>query len=176
MVNVLPEGARKSIWAFYRTRLLLAASVALSVCGLLALLALLPAYAALRAEGAFSNAASSVDTEVQKGKDPERDQILRTRILLEQLSPTASSTAPMFDALISALGKRPAGIAVDRIRYGRDTEGELTIGGTASSREGVQAYVAALRTDPRWGSISVPIGDLAGTGDGRFSITLTGTF
>ena len=56
----------------------------------------------------------------------------------------------MFDALMSALGARPSGVRVDRMNYVRDTDGEVTIGGTASSREGVQAYVAALRLDPRW--------------------------
>ena len=176
MVNVLPEGARKSIWRFYRARLVFAAAVALCACGLLALLALLPAYAALRAEGAFFNPALSANAAAPKGKDPERDQILRTRILLEQLSPVASSSAPMLDALISALDKRPAGVTVDRMNYARSGGGEVTIGGTASSREGIQAYAAALRDDRRWKSIAVPIGDLAGTGDGRFSITLTGTF
>lgn len=176
MVNVLPEEARRSVWRFYRARFLLAVAVTLCVCGFLAFLAFLPAYAALRAEGAFFETASSANAGVQKAKDPERDQILRTRILLEQLSPTASSSAPMFDALMSALGARPSGVRVDRMNYVRDTDGEVTIGGTASSREGVQAYVAALRLDPRWKNISVPIGDLAGTGDGRFSITLTGTF
>lgn len=164
------------MWRFYRARLSLAAAVTLCACGLLAFLALLPAYAALRAEGAFFETAPSANAGVQKGKDSERDQILRTRILLEQLSPVASSTAPMFDALISALGMRPSGVTVDRVNYVRDAGGEVTIGGTASSREGVQAYVAALRADPRWKNISVPIGDLAGTGDGRFSITVTGTF
>ena len=176
MVNVLPEGARRSVWSFYRGRFLLAAAVTLCVCGLFAFLALLPAYAALRAEGAFFKTAPSANAGVQKGKDLERDQILRTRILLEQLSPAASSSAPVFDGLVSALGARPSGVTVDRMNYVRDTEGEVTIGGTANSREGVQTYVAALRADPRWKNISVPIGDLAGTGDGRFSITLTGTF
>src|SRR3989338_6061758 len=113
MVNVLPEGARRSVWSFYRGRFLLAAGVTLCVCGLFAFLALLPAYAALRAEGAFFRTAPSANAGVQKGKDSERDQILRTRILLEQLSPAASSSAPMLDALISALDKRPAGVTVE---------------------------------------------------------------
>lgn len=174
MVNVLPDGARKNVWRFYRARLVFAAAATLCTSGLFALLALLPAYAALRAESSFFDTKSSAAAGVQKGKDAERDQILRTRILLEQLSPVASSTAPVLDALLSALDTRPAGVTVDRMNYVRGAE--VIIGGSARSREGVQAYVAALRLDPRWKNISVPIGDLAGTGDGRFSITLTGTF
>lgn len=164
------------MWGFYRTRFILAGSITLCACGLLALLALLPAYAALRAEGAITPDALSVDTGVQKGKGAERDQILRTRMLLGQFALVASSSTSVLDAFVSALGKRPAKVAVDHMSYIRNTEGEMTVGGTASSREGVNAYVAALRLDSRWKSVSVPIGDLAGTGDGRFSITLTGTF
>jgi hypothetical protein len=175
MVNVLPEGARKSVWSFYRSRFILIGSIGLCISGLCAILALLPAYVALRTEGTFAGA-PSIDAGVQRGKDSERDQILHTRMLLDQFSAVASSSAPVLDALVSALAKRPPGVVVDRMSYRRNTGGDIAIGGVATSRDGVNTYVAALRLDPTWSNISVPIGDLAGTGDGRFSITLTGTF
>ena len=52
----------------------------------------------------------------------------------------------------------------------------MTVEGSAREREGINAYRAKLSEDPRFESISVPIGTLTGAEGGRFSITITGTF
>ncbi len=59
---------------------------------------------------------------------------------------------------------------------GSTGKGEIVVAGRAPGRAEINGYAAALRADPRFGTVSVPIGDLAGAQEGRFSITLAGTF
>jgi hypothetical protein len=48
--------------------------------------------------------------------------------------------------------------------------------GFSPARDAVNLYRQALQADARFKTVSVPVGDLAGTQGGKFSVTLLGDF
>jgi hypothetical protein len=48
--------------------------------------------------------------------------------------------------------------------------------GFSLARDAINVYRQALQADPHFKTVSVPVGDLAGTQGGRFSVTLSGDF
>lgn len=177
MANVLPREAQKKVSRSFRARYVLVGSLALLASAIVTLLALLPAYVVVYVERtSVSGDASLAASPAGAQEKSDRDDILRAQMLLKDLSTTASSTTVGLDAIRAALEKRSKGITVQTISYVAGETGTIMVGGTAAGREDISAYATSLRADPRFKSVSIPIGDLAGTGNGRFTITLTGTF
>ena len=58
----------------------------------------------------------------------------------------------------------------------RSNPSTIVVEGLSQSREAINEYRAELSNDARFQSVSVPIGALAGIEDGRFTVTLMGTF
>ncbi|MEK7133806.1 MAG: hypothetical protein AAB804_01920 [Patescibacteria group bacterium] len=174
MSNVLPRDMQKTVWRMYRARFIVAGSLIALGTALIAGLALLPIYVALHA-GEVSTSASSREvknSEVQA----VRTEILRAQSLLSTLAPFAPATTTPSEAIGAALSLRPKGILVDRISYTPDIRGEIVIVGLAPTRDAINVYRQTLQADRHFKTVSVPIGDLAGTQDGRFSVTLLGDF
>lgn len=169
MTNVLPHDTQQEVWSMYRARLILAGSAVALAVSLLAILTLLPSYLALHAD-------ESAITEPASGGGGSHDQadIIRAQSLLSILTPLADTATTSSEVVQSALKLRPRGVVVDRIAY--TSGGTIVLGGSASSREGINAYKNALLADPHFKSVSVPVGDLVGSSGGRFSVTLSGTF
>lgn len=156
----------------YLTRFILAGSLVAIASALLATFALLPTYLVLHTVGDTTASTPSVDrkrSEIQS----ERAEITRAQSLITALSPFVSSTTTVSGAIGTALALRPKGVSVDLIRY---VSKEIIIVGSASTRDGINAYRQTLQSDPHFKTVSVPVGDLAGTQGGRFSVTLTGEF
>lgn len=156
----------------YRARFVVAGSCVAIVSAFLAGLALLPVYLALHSGEAASASLPGKISETQS----ERMEVARTQTLISTLSPYVFATTTLSDAIGAALALRPKGVIVDHVMYSSGTTGGLLLDGSAATREGINAYRQALQADPRFETVSVPVGDLAGAKGGQFSVTLTGKF
>lgn len=157
----------------YRARLVIAGSLICLAASALSALTLLPSYLALHSGEGFS----SIEDTVNRTTDREdRDAIIRTQLVLTTLSSLTHATTTPTEAISRALSLRPRDIKVDHIAYTAGNPGALMIVGQAGLREAVNAYRQALNADPKWKSVSVPVGDLAGAPGATFSVTLSGDF
>ncbi len=156
----------------YRTRFFLAGALIMLAIASLSALALSPSYLVLQtADGAFvSKSAAGIS-----GAQQDRDAIIRTQALLKTLSPLISTTTPT-DIIAKAIAARPLGIIIEHVTYSAGHPSSLLLSGTADTTDKLNTYQNILRADSAFTGVSVPVGDLAGTGDGQFSITLTGNF
>ena len=103
MANVLPRDALKGIRSSYRARFVLVGSLAAIVCGGIALLALAPAYAIVKA----GHVASADPQTVSLPPSTDRDEVLRAQTLVRELQPVASSTIPVVQILEQVLAAHP---------------------------------------------------------------------
>lgn len=172
MTNVLPKEAKKAVRRMYRTRFIIAASLAALLAASFSALSLLPSYLALHAAepvtvrpGLSKSGASSAD----------RAAIASIQAMLKALSPLVGTTTPTA-VIIRALSLRPSNITVDHITYPADNPGTILLAGSAATREALSGYRQTLSADPLWKTVSIPIGDLTGEPGARFSITLSGDF
>lgn len=173
MSNVLPSEARAALWRMYRSRFILVGASVFLLVALLSFGALLPGYVALRSSGATL---SEQDTKTITTDKKESEELAYAQSLLAVLSPFTSASTTPTRIIRDALVARPKGLLVTHIIFSGGKSGEIVLSGSATSLEAIQAYQEALRADPQFTNVSVPVGDLAGTGDGGFSITLSGNF
>jgi hypothetical protein len=171
MSNVLPQEVRKRVWRMYCARFLIAASLILIAVAAFAALALMPSYLALHM--GYNTPAQESPADASRTSD--RDAIVHAQALLSTLSPVLSATtttALIADALVS----RPATLRVYHITTTAGHPGSIILSGVADSIEAVSRYQSVLRADTHFRHVSVPVGDLAGTANGQFSITLSADF
>src|SRR3989344_7472673 len=137
MANILPKDALTAVRNFYRARFVLVGSLISIVCGAIALLALVPAYALVGAERAVAN---NDDLQVVSlPPSADRDDIIRAQALVRELRSIASSTVSTLDVLDGILGARPARVAISSMSYVRGDPGTIVINGTAPSRDAIRA-------------------------------------
>ena len=180
MSNILPSDTQKEMLRFYRARFILTGSLVFLVGAFLSMLALLPGTLIIKLDHAALGELSGATppSEAGSGVESERAEILRANALVEQLS-TVSSPPHVLEALRAALDARPLGTYVEDIQYtagALGAGGTLIISGNAANRTSINNYRAALADDPRFSSVSLPVGALVGAEGGRYSITLTGQF
>lgn len=171
MANVLPRETQRDVRSSYRARFVLVGSLVFGACGIVSLLALVPAYAIVSAE---RNAAA--DTLISLPPSTDREDLSRAQALARELKPAASSTISLLPVLGEILSARPQGVAVSSMHITRGDPGTISLTGTAPSRDEINAYRAILAENPRFEDVSVPIGTLTGPGNGSFSATLSGVF
>ena len=172
MSNVLPPEGLHTLRKENRARFFLVGSLALMLCAAIALLALMPGYATMRA-GASGDEAQGGPSLADKA---EKEEISRAQVLVNDLYAIASSTVSVFDILDPIIRARPSGVVLKSISYKRGTPGMITLIGSAPSREQITAYRDILAKSPHVENASVPIQNLTGRDDGRFTITLSGAF
>ena len=176
MANVLPLDAQKQMRRLFRARFVVVGSLAAITGALFTFLALLPSATGLYSELLVPSDISGTP-EKNTENEAERTEILRAQSLVTQFSTMVSSTTPSFEALMSALRARPAGALVEEVRYTKDGgKGTILIYGNAKDRTSVTHYRDALEKEARFEEILIPASALAGAEDGRFSITLKGSF
>ncbi len=152
----------------YRARFVVVLSVLLSTLPLLAALLIVPSYLALRISAPPQQSAPAAGKE---GASGDVAAIARTQAIVLALTPLLAATTSPSSVIAAALSDRPVGVVIGQITYAADV-GQLTLTGTAP-RGAINVYRDALTADKRFSSVSVPVSDLVGTEDGRFSITLT---
>jgi hypothetical protein len=173
MSNLLPQRARKKVWADYRARFVFAGSCVAFVSALLAGTALLPSYLVLRVSGEAPPAPSATAASTTQ---EDRAAIQGAQALLTALSPLLKATTTPAQMISAALSERPPGVTVGHITLTSGKPGTMILAGSATDIGAINSYRKTLSADARFSSVSVPVGDLAGTQNGQFSITLTGEF
>ncbi len=175
MTNLLPLQQQKNIRRSLRARLIIVGATAATVVAIVALLALMPSYLAVRYSISASQNSAATSSLASAA---DRAQILELQSLTTELRPFVASTTPT-QAILFALAEKPTGISLDDITYAAglsDASGQIVVSGAAHTPDLIRVYQEALTKDPHFKSASVPVGALVGTNDGRFSATLTGAF
>ncbi|MBI2610602.1 hypothetical protein HYW60_01545 [Candidatus Kaiserbacteria bacterium] len=170
MANLLSPRELKQVRSYFRARFLGTGSLVAIVCGVVALLSLLPVYAIVGAPREGSSPTPGVLSESE-----DREELARARLILRDIAPVASTTSSL-DMLGEILSVRPAGTVITSMSFKRGEEGMIVLSGTSKSRDDINAYREILSRDARFSSVTVPIGALAGTAGSRFTLTITGTF
>lgn len=136
----------------------------------IALVALVPSYMALR-DGAHSIVAQAgsvaASSSVADAVAEARDLIT----LSEQVTATSTSAV---DYMRLAISLRPTGTTLSSVNYVRNTSGsQILLSGTSLRTSDIESYRKALVATGKFLQVNVPVDSLAGTTNGRFSITLT---
>lgn len=154
-------------------RFLLIGSLMLAASAILAILAILPAYISVSISRATLE--SSTEAAVQS---PSGDQAAaqRTQSFITLLKPLASATSSPATTLVTALTQKPAGVSITSISFVGGAKQTLILSGVSSRREAVNQFRDALEKTGLFSSVAVPVAALVGTQEGRFTITLTGSF
>ena len=174
MANILPSETRRDIRRATLARLALALSMLMIICALLTYVIFLPSYIGLvSAPHAASPSATSITKEQQT---LDTAVVRHVNSLLTAIGPGIMASSTPVDIIESALAARPAGVHVVQIMYSNGTPSSLVLSGTSDTDTGINDYRAALAANPQFASVTVPVGALVGTDNGRFSITITGTF
>jgi hypothetical protein len=171
MSNVLPESTKNAVWGMYRTRFIIAAALILMFAAVFSALALSPSYVVL----SLQNENTPPQQSGTAASQDDRTAIAHTQALITALSPLLATTSAT--ALIArALSVRPAGVSIDHITATAGAPGTIIFSGTAAQIDAISTYQSALIAGKQFLGVSVPVGDLAGTADGTFSITLSANF
>lgn len=154
-----------------REHLMLAAALALLCTGAVTFIALVPSYVTAR-----YNARSVLTSDAAASSATSSTMIAETRDLIT-IARQAATSSSAIDAIRFALSLRPAGVAIDTIGYIKSTSvSQIELDGSAQHASDIEAYRSALAGSGNFTQVSVPVGSLAGTTNGKFSITLTGAF
>ncbi len=177
MSNILPPAERIRIARAARDRVVLSASVMLSLAAIVALLALIPSLVTVAIPLMTSgNVPSAAETERAALHEENRTQASRTRLTLAVLAPFAEERAPVYARILQLYAVRPDGVEIETIRYQSGTPGQITVMGASDAREPVNDFRTALVSGGTYASVSVPVAALVGALEGRFTMTLSGTF
>lgn len=179
MSNLLPKERIDRVLVEYRSRLVLTGALVFLCVAIVAGIALLPAFVALKVEEASqakqrdSNASQFDSNPISKA---ERADILRSQALLARVASVVSATSSPTEILSAALALRPAVVTVDHISFSPGKGGVIKINGEAKGREEINQYRDALAKEGRFNGVSIPVGALVGSEGGDFTITLSGDF
>ena len=125
----------------------------------------------------FLYAASNRTVSPESAKSTEQAALLNAQALITTLSPMlASSTSSPSVAIATALSRKPKGVIVQEIRYDNGTPSTLTLVGSASARDAINAFRQSLGQEALFTAVNVPVGDLLGTAGNNFTMSLSGTF
>lgn len=167
MTNVLPLDAQKKLWGIHRARFIIIFSLVLIALAVVALLALVPSFAALEANTLSEEEISAQGTTAAENM---RD-MAKSQTLLTAVQPTIAATSSPMTMIGKVLALRPKGATVQRIKYS-DTARSVQIDGMAS-RDMLTTYRTALEKDGSFSSVSVPFTAVVGS-SGQYSITVIG--
>ena len=168
MVNVLPQSAQKKLWRTYRSRLLIALSGMLTVLALASLLALFPGYLAL---SLFAPPPSESDATGERSEAAVGVELGRAQALIRVMSPILSATTSPSALITEVVSLKPPSVSIGHITYSVQEKRVLLTG--SGGREAITEFRDALSKSPHVAQVSVPVSELVGTADSRFSMTIT---
>ncbi len=175
MANILPLEYQKKVRSSTRARFITAASIVAIASAFVAFLALLPSYIAIR----YGIPGEQAPVSVPGATPSDRAEITEAQQLLEQLGSLVIATTTPAQAILAALAGKPVGLSLQRITYTAGSpggSGQVLLVGVSQSPDLITQYRDTLAKDSHFQSVSVPVGALVGTKDGRFTITLGGHF
>lgn len=175
MSNVLPQETRDRIVSDIRAKYVTVAAAMLAGAGMVAILAILPAYVSIYVPKLALEESSKELKNLEAQAADDKATVVRTRALLGELG--AVRPEPVSAPLIAeVLALKPASITIDNIAYRPGSPGTLTLAGKSADRQDLEAYRETLVRLGRFDSVAVPVAALVGALSGAFTITLTGTF
>lgn len=163
MINLLPISGIKKIISEYRVRLVATALVMLAVTMLIAIVLLFPAYLlASHKRTVVLEDLSKIgdrDASSQELKDLEKN-IKETDTTLDLLGEKGQKFSISGDIIEKTSGFRTESIKITGIFYDkRDTEGSLSLKGSATNRQSLTNFVEMLKKDTAYKDVSLPISD-----------------
>jgi len=170
MSNVISQDARKTVSRMYRSRFMIAGSLAGIACSVLSALALLPSYLTLRAADATASPSAGGALS-----DTDRAALAQLQGQLQILRPLFATTSSPVALLSSTLARRGAGVRIMHITYTSGTPSTFTFAGEATP-SALDTYRKTLVDAKLFESVSVPVNDLISAQGGAFSMKLSGTF
>jgi len=173
MSNLLPQETKTTLWRTYRARFVIAGSLVMLIAGAVSFAALSPSYLVLQIDEGGQAAQLSANATAAQA---DRAAITHTQALLSTLAPFVSATTTATQVITEALSEKPAGIGILHINATPGNPGVIILSGTADTPKTIAAYQKTLEADARFSDVSVPVGDLAGTANGQFSITFSANF
>ena len=174
MANLIPVQMQYQTRREIRARFMIAGSLVAIAAAAIAAAILLPSYVSL-----VDGAGAGIDSGAGLSDEVVRDDaaaMKHTDALLHAVSPILSASSSATSIITSVVSMRPKGIHIDQIIYAPGAQGSILLSGNADSDTAVSDYRAALMSDSRFTSVSVPVGALVGTDSGRFSMTILGSF
>ena len=173
MANILPPERLKLLRRTQRSRLLFAFGTVASIAGVIALVALLPSYLAIQLGPHAPSVEKNIKTASSTLAISEAQNLVT--VLRPLMATTTTSTS--VEAMQAAIQLKPESVVIDRIEYSRGVVlGTIVLGGEAKSASDIDAYRTRLSKDNHFMQVNVPVSVLAGTSNGRFAITLNGSF
>ena len=175
MANVIPSDINEELQGYAWARFIIVGAFVALACAAIAFLLLMPSYLAIVLSTQHVDDSDAGGALAGKGNDTA--VLSHASGLLKILSPIVLATSTPTQTIQAALAMRPQGVHVDQILYhAGGTRSSLMLSGSADSNSEINSYRNALAADPRFVSVSIPVGALVGTDGGRFSITLSGDF
>lgn len=173
MANVIPKEGLLSLRRRMNARLMLVGALVMLIAALLGIIAILPAYISINVSRAALESSTEAETQ-----SPSEDQAAAKQAqgLITLLTPLAIATSSPATALETALSQKPVGVSITSISFVGGAKRTLMLSGISSRREAVNQFRDALEKTGLFSSVAVPVAALVGTQDGRFTVTLTGTF
>jgi len=171
MSNVIPQEGREVVARMYRARYVIAGGLIMLATALLAGLSIFPSYLALNAAPTPANSSPS-----SAASDSDRAAVAQTQALLGAIGPLLSATTSPTDAISLALALRGSGVTVNHVAFTAGVPDVLVLSGNAATPAEIDAYRKALAAQSLFANVSIPVGDLIGSQDGSFSVTLQGNF
>lgn len=170
MSNVLPTEDKKILARRFRARFIFSTALVLLLGAFIAMISLVPTYLAIRA----AQSALPSENDISESARDDQLQSARALALVAALTPivNATSSSPIETAQ-KALSLKPAGMSISSVRY---SKGKIDLTGVATNREAVTIFRDALQAEGSFSSVAVPVAAIVGTQEGRFTITLLGSF
>ncbi len=177
MSNILSSVERARVARIARDRLILCSSLMMSLVAFVALLAITPSLLTVAIPLMTSQGAvSSAEAESAALQEEGRSQASRTRSMVAVLAPFAEERASVNARITQLYALRPSGVSIETITYQSGVQGQISITGVSDAREPVNDFRTILMAEGGYESVSVPIAALVGALEGRFTMTLSGTF
>lgn len=173
MVNLLPQSDQKHLIGAYYIHLAAVFFLAASIAVVVGAVLLAPSYITSQAsadsyERYLDALAGSVGLK-ERSYASEDVAELAERVRIMDLYAGSAITSELIDALGEKL---TSGIRITRIAFTRtDSGANITLGGTADTRQELLAFADALRASPSFTRVSLPVSQLVMEEDANFSIT-----
>ena len=178
LTNLVPRQSIQKFRHNYFLRLATVGIALLALVGFIHAILLLPSYLYARAEVAsetneLNHLTQSLATSEEQAAQTQLANLQSEASYLSKLSDTATASA----AIKAILAVPHAGITLNGFTFtapGVSAPGTMEVLGTASTRETLRSYDAALSALPFVTSANLPISDYASDSNIPFTITLAG--
>lgn len=180
MFNLLPEPEKKQILSEYSVRRTIIALVFLFVIGLVAVIAIFPAY--VLSTSKVSEVSSAIETlrnsSIFQEESNLNSQLSQANAKLLALKPpkTEVDVTTLFRNVISHKSNK---IRIEGLQYTQgkgNNSGKLSVVGISATREDLSQFVDELKKDPFFKKVDLPVSSFTKDQNADFTLDVTGNF